>query len=171
MPDTSPPRTRPHRVGYDDVVADIRTTVVGLAERAAALGVRRDAILIDPGHDFGKNSRHSLEATRRLPELVDTGWPVLVAMSNKDFLGEIFDLPVDRPVRADHGGHGHRGLARRPGGAGPFRAGHPARHRDRKGHRRAPAIWLSEGAHWRDFRALHSPNLNRTSCRRNGTDA
>jgi dihydropteroate synthase len=50
--------------------------------------------LIDPGHDFGKNSRHSLEATRRLPELVDTGWPVLVAMSNKDFLGECFDLPV-----------------------------------------------------------------------------
>jgi dihydropteroate synthase len=90
-----PPRTRPHRVAYDDVVADIRTTVVGLADRAAAAGVRRDAILIDPGHDFGKNSRHSLEATRRLPELVDTGWPVLVAMSNKDFLGECLDLAVD----------------------------------------------------------------------------
>ncbi len=89
-----PPRTRPHRVAYEDVVADIRTTVVGLAERAASLGVPREAILIDPGHDFGKNSRHSLEATRRLPELVDTGWPVLVAMSNKDFLGECFDLPV-----------------------------------------------------------------------------
>ena len=90
-----PPRTRPHRVTYDDVVDDIRTTVVGLAERAHSLGVRQDAILIDPGHDFGKNSRHSLEATRRLPELVETGWPVLVAMSNKDFLGECFDLPVD----------------------------------------------------------------------------
>ncbi len=88
------PRTRPHRVAYDDVVADIKQTVVGLAERAAGLGVARNAILIDPGHDFGKNSRHSLEATRRLPELVETGWPVLVAMSNKDFLGECFDLPV-----------------------------------------------------------------------------
>jgi dihydropteroate synthase len=88
------PRTRPHRVAYDDVVADIRTTVVGLAERAHRLGVKRESILIDPGHDFGKNSRHSLEATRRLPELVETGWPVLVAMSNKDFLGEVFDLPV-----------------------------------------------------------------------------
>ncbi len=88
------PRTRPHRVAYTDVVEDIRTTVIGLAERAAGLGVPRESILIDPGHDFGKNSRHSLEATRRLPELVGTGWPVLVAMSNKDFLGEIFDLPV-----------------------------------------------------------------------------
>src|ERR1700712_4388141 len=88
------PRTRPHRVAYHDVVVDIRETVVGLAERAAGLGVRRDAILIDPGHDFGKNSRHSLEATRRLPELVETGWPGLGALSNKDFLGEGFDLPV-----------------------------------------------------------------------------
>lgn len=89
-----PPRTRPHRIGYEDVVADIVTTTVGLAERAVEAGVRPDGVLIDPGHDFGKNSRHSLEATRRLPELVSTGWPVLVAMSNKDFLGEVLDLPV-----------------------------------------------------------------------------
>jgi dihydropteroate synthase len=89
-----PPRTRPHRIGYADVVADIVQTTVGLAERAVEAGVRPDGVLIDPGHDFGKNSRHSLEATRRLPELVGTGWPVLVAMSNKDFLGEVLDLPV-----------------------------------------------------------------------------
>lgn len=90
-----PPRTRPHRVQYDDVVADIIGTVVGLAERAVGLGVRPDALLIDPGHDFGKNSRHSLEVTRRLGELVETGWPVLVALSRKDFVGEVLDLPTD----------------------------------------------------------------------------
>ncbi|WP_051102312.1 dihydropteroate synthase [Parafrankia elaeagni] len=90
-----PPRTRPHRIAYDDVVADIAATTVGLAERAVSLGVRPDGVLIDPGHDFGKNSRHSLEATRRLPELVATGWPVLMAMSNKDFVGEVLDAPVD----------------------------------------------------------------------------
>ncbi|MBA3798546.1 MAG: dihydropteroate synthase [Geodermatophilaceae bacterium] len=89
-----PPRTRPHRVAYDDVVADILTRTVGLAERAAAVGVERDRILIDPGHDFGKNTRHSLEATRRLDELVATGWPVLVSMSHKDFVGETLDLPL-----------------------------------------------------------------------------
>ena len=88
------PRTRPHRVGYDDVMADILRVTVGLAERAVALGVRRDGILIDPGHDFGKNTRHSLEATRRLPEMTDTGWPVLVSLSNKDFVGETVDRPV-----------------------------------------------------------------------------
>ena len=91
-----PPRSRPHRVAYHDVVADVVRHVTAEAERAAALGVRRDAILIDPAHDFGKNTRHSLELTRRLGELVATGWPVLVAVSNKDFIGETLGRPVDR---------------------------------------------------------------------------
>jgi len=89
------PRTRPHRAAFPDLVADVLATVTGLAERALALGVRRDGILIDPAHDFGKNTRHSLELTQRLGELVDTGWPVLVALSNKDFIGETLDLPVE----------------------------------------------------------------------------
>ncbi|MER7997607.1 dihydropteroate synthase [Streptomyces sp. NPDC095613] len=88
------PRTRPHRVSYDDVMADILRVTLSLAERALALGVRRDGIMIDPGHDFGKNTRHSLEATRRLDEMAETGWPVLVSLSNKDFVGETLDKPV-----------------------------------------------------------------------------
>jgi dihydropteroate synthase len=88
------PRTRPHRVGYPDVMADVVATTTALADRAAGLGVRRDAILVDPGHDFGKNTRHSLEVTRRLGQLTATGWPVLVSLSNKDFVGETLDLPV-----------------------------------------------------------------------------
>src|SRR4051812_19049486 len=86
------PRTDPHRPGYADVVADVVSTVTALAERAVGLGVRRDAILIDPTHDFGKNTYHSLELTRRIGELAETGWPVLVALSNKDFIGETLGL-------------------------------------------------------------------------------
>src|SRR3954447_8210890 len=89
------PRTRPHRVTYDDVMADILRVTVGLAERAVALGVPRESVMIDPGHDFGKNTRHSLEATRRLGEMVGTGWPVLVSLSNKDFVGETLDKPLE----------------------------------------------------------------------------
>ncbi len=89
------PRTDPHRPSYDDVVADVIGTVTQLADKAVAAGVRADGILIDPTHDFGKNTRHSLELTRRLGELVDTGWPVLVALSNKDFIGETLDLDKD----------------------------------------------------------------------------
>ncbi|MEU8913640.1 dihydropteroate synthase [Streptomyces nigrescens] len=105
------PRTRPHRVTYDDVMGDILRVTLGLAERAVELGVRRDAIMIDPGHDFGKNTRHSLEATRRLGEMADTvpqalGFaragdtplPVLVSLSNKDFVGETLDKPVKERV-------------------------------------------------------------------------
>ncbi|MFJ9006779.1 dihydropteroate synthase [Streptomyces canus] len=92
------PRTRPHRVTYDDIMADILRVTVGLAERAVALGVPRESVMIDPGHDFGKNTRHSLEATRRLGEMVGTGWPVLVSLSNKDFVGETLDKPVKERV-------------------------------------------------------------------------
>lgn len=94
----SQPRTRPHRVTYDDVMADILDVTVGLAERAVSLGVPRESVMIDPGHDFGKNTRHSLEATRRLGEMVATGWSVLVSLSNKDFVGETLDRPVKERV-------------------------------------------------------------------------
>ncbi|MEY4136952.1 MAG: dihydropteroate synthase [Actinomycetota bacterium] len=90
------PRTRPHRVAYDDLMLDIITRTTSLAECALAAGVPRESIVIDPGHDFGKNTWHSLEATRRTKELVDTGWPVLVSTSNKDFIGESLDRPVDQ---------------------------------------------------------------------------
>lgn len=88
------PRTRPHRVEYDDVVAAAIADTTAYAERAVAAGVDRRSVLIDPAHDFGKNTLHSLELTRRLSEMVATGWPVLVSLSNKDFVGETLDRPV-----------------------------------------------------------------------------
>ena len=88
------PRAGPHRPGYPDVTAAVRQHVTAEAARAVAAGVRPDGILIDPAHDFGKNTWHSLEVTRRLDELAGTGWPVLVAVSNKDFVGETLDLGV-----------------------------------------------------------------------------
>lgn len=89
------PRTRPHRIEYDDVVADALAMTTRLAENALKTGVARESIIIDPGHDFGKNTYHSLELTRQLDRLVATGWPVLVSLSNKDFVGETLDRPVD----------------------------------------------------------------------------
>ncbi len=88
------PRTRPYRIEYDDVVRSAIDDTAAYAERALAAGVARESIVIDPAHDFGKNTFHSLELTRRLGEMVDTGWPVLVSLSNKDFVGESLDLPV-----------------------------------------------------------------------------
>jgi len=89
------PRTPPHRPSYDDVVAAAVDATVALAERAVSLGVRRESVLIDPAHDFDKNTWHSLELTRRLDEMVATGWPVLVSLSHKDFVGETLDRSID----------------------------------------------------------------------------
>ncbi len=87
------PRTRPFRVAYDDVLASVLDHTLGLAARAVAAGVDPARILIDAAHDFGKNTWQSLEVTRRLGEMTGTGWPVLVSLSNKDFIGETLDQP------------------------------------------------------------------------------
>jgi len=88
------PRTRPHRVSYADVMADVLTRTQRLAAQAISAGVEESRIVIDAAHDFGKNTWHSLEVTRRLAELTATGWPVLMSVSNKDFIGEALNVPI-----------------------------------------------------------------------------
>jgi dihydropteroate synthase len=77
------------------VVADVLAVVLGLASRALRAGVDQARIIIDPAHDFGKNSWHSLEVTRRLGELTATGWPVLLSASHKDFVGETLGAAIE----------------------------------------------------------------------------
>ncbi|MFN2557913.1 MAG: dihydropteroate synthase [Nitriliruptorales bacterium] len=93
------PRTRPFRRGYRP---DVTTTVVRfcaeLTERAIERGVAKRRIVVDPGYDFQKTTYHSLELARRLPELVALGYPVLVAVSNKDFIGETLAAGIDERV-------------------------------------------------------------------------
>lgn len=92
------PRTRPFRVNYGTttrgVVDDVLRQVVTAAERAVAAGVARDRVLIDPTHDFGKNTFHGLVLLRHVGDLVKTGWPVLMALSNKDFVGETLGVEL-----------------------------------------------------------------------------
>ena len=88
-------RGRPRHPRYKDVVADVRATWESLAKEAVAAGVEERALIVDPGLDFGKTTFHSLELIRRLEELVDVPWPVLVAPSRKDVVGETLNLPPD----------------------------------------------------------------------------
>lgn len=101
-----PPRTDPLRPQYpptgptrgdrrDGVVQDVVATVRAAAERAVAAGVAPDSVLVDPTHDFGKTTWHSLHLTRRTADLVALGYPVLMALSRKDFVGEALGLPTD----------------------------------------------------------------------------
>ncbi len=97
-------RTRPYRNHYEpDATTAIVHELQRLTEVAQAAGVAADKLIIDPGHDFRKNTLQSLEVTRRLAELCALGFPVLVALSNKDFIGESLDLPIDQRVDASIG--------------------------------------------------------------------
>lgn len=89
------PRTDPVRPEYDDVVAAVIDATTSLAERAVARGVPREGILIDPAVDFGKHTWHSLALLRGIDALVGTGWPVLMALSNKNVVGETLDVALD----------------------------------------------------------------------------
>lgn len=92
------PRTDPVRPSYADVVASVVADTTELAELAVRRGVPREGILIDPAIDFSKNTWHSLEVLRNVATLVDTGWPVLMALSNKGVVGESLDVGLDDRV-------------------------------------------------------------------------
>jgi dihydropteroate synthase len=106
------PRTDPHRVAYpsvgaedalsagdddprDGLTRDVLATLRAAAERAVACGVPASSVLVDPTHDFGKNTWHSVHLLRRTQELAALGHPVLMALSRKDFVGEVLDVPPE----------------------------------------------------------------------------
>lgn len=91
-----PPRVEKPPARFDDVVGEVRDFLSERVERAVAAGVGRERIVIDPGHDLDKNTLHSLELTRRLDEIAALGPPLLVAVSNKDFIGESIDREQGR---------------------------------------------------------------------------
>jgi len=87
----APPRTLWPSPQYGDVTAEVAGFLRERVQVALDHGVRPDQIIIDPGHDLNKNTLHSLELTRRLDEIAAVGYPMLAAVSNKDFIGETLD--------------------------------------------------------------------------------
>ncbi|WP_144711556.1 dihydropteroate synthase [Curtobacterium pusillum] len=91
---TAPSRQElPEPPRYDDVTASVVSFLRDRVDRALAAGIPASRIVVDPGHDLNKNTVHTLELTRRLPEVVALGYPVLAAVSNKDFVGESLGRP------------------------------------------------------------------------------
>jgi dihydropteroate synthase len=100
------PRTMQSLTGYDDVVIEVRDTLVAAAERARAAGV--DEIWLDPGIGFAKTAEQNWQLLAHLDRLVDTGLPVLVGTSRKAFLGAILG-------ESDRSGRARGDAACRPG--------------------------------------------------------
>ena len=88
-------RGRPRHPRYDDVVVAVIEEFEHGASVALAAGMSDDQLIVDPGLDFGKTTYHSLELMRRLDVLSALDWPLLVAPSRKDVVGETLALPPD----------------------------------------------------------------------------
>jgi dihydropteroate synthase len=86
-----PPRSEPARPHYDDVVDEVVAFLRDRVARSVQAGIPLERLIVDPGHDLNKNTIHTLELTRRLEEVTAIGLPTLVAVSNKDFIGETLD--------------------------------------------------------------------------------
>jgi dihydropteroate synthase len=87
-----PPRSRVLRPRYGDVVAEVRAFLADRVAAALGRGLPAEQIIIDPGHDLNKNTFHSLELTRRLEEVSALNLPMLVAVANKNFIGETLNV-------------------------------------------------------------------------------
>jgi dihydropteroate synthase len=92
------PATMRTLTDYDEVVTDVRDFLALRATQLVDQGVARDAICLDPGYGFAKNPQQNLVLLRRLDEIVELGYPVLVGTSRKSFIGATLDLPSDQRV-------------------------------------------------------------------------
>jgi dihydropteroate synthase len=77
-----------------DVIADLEHSIA-ITVKA---GVRPENIILDPGIGFVKTFDQNLEAIRRLNEVTNIGYPVLLGTSRKSMIGKALDLPVDERV-------------------------------------------------------------------------
>jgi dihydropteroate synthase len=92
------PQTMQTLTDYEDVVREICMVLEQQADLAIAAGVNPERIVLDPGIGFAKTYEHNLTLLRELPQLRSLGYPVLVGVSRKRFIGQILDRsdPKDR---------------------------------------------------------------------------
>jgi len=78
---------------YDDVLREVRDFLGQRIAACRAAGMARDRILIDPGIGFGKTADHNLTLLQRLQALRALGYPLLVGVSRKSFIGTVAREP------------------------------------------------------------------------------
>lgn len=97
------PKTMQSDTHYDDVVDEVRSFLRERAGAVGAAGIDRDRIAVDPGIGFGKSVGGNLLLLRRLCELRDLGFPVLVGASRKTFIGRLLELPEEERLEGSLG--------------------------------------------------------------------
>jgi dihydropteroate synthase len=89
------PRTMQEAPVYADCAAEVAGYLGAAARRALAAGIARDRIILDPGIGFGKRLEDNLDLIARLGLIVDLGYPVLVGLSRKAFVGAVTGRGVE----------------------------------------------------------------------------
>ena len=80
---------------YSDLIPDVIDGLGKSVERAVESGIREENIILDPGIGFGKTPSQNLQLIRRLAEIKEMGFPLLIGTSRKSTLGLVLDLPVE----------------------------------------------------------------------------
>ena len=80
---------------YGDLVPEVAASLRRAVATAVADGVRREALILDPGIGFGKTADHNLQILNRLEELKALGYPLVVGTSRKSTIGLVLGLPVE----------------------------------------------------------------------------
>jgi dihydropteroate synthase len=86
------------RAIYRDVAAEVAAELDGALARAAAAGISREQVILDPGIGFAKTAEQSVELLARVGELRALGRPLLVGPSRKSFIGTLTGAPVAERV-------------------------------------------------------------------------
>ncbi len=92
------PKTMQQAPSYRDVIKEIRQFFVERIRAALEAGIGAEQILLDPGIGFGKNLAHNLSVLAHLDAFVALGYPILVGVSRKAFIGQVLDRPGDERV-------------------------------------------------------------------------
>lgn len=93
------PRTMQKEPTYEDVVVEVCDYLRMRAEELEAAGIARNRICLDPGPGFGKTAKQTIELMRNFNALVRLGYPTMVAVSRKSYIGYAYH--IDEPQERD----------------------------------------------------------------------
>lgn len=83
---------------YGMVPVEVAAELSSAVARAREAGIPDDAIVVDPGIGFAKDTEHSLALLGDLGPILALGFPVLVGPSRKRFLGSVLGVPPGKRV-------------------------------------------------------------------------
>lgn len=93
------PATMQNDPHYDDVVAEVKEYLGGQAAMLEAAGIARERICVDPGPGFGKTASQTMELMRNFHEFNRLGYPTMVAVSRKSYIGSAYGISEARAAR------------------------------------------------------------------------